>query len=266
MKKLGFLFPLLFILMFAVITPKFFSGSINAGTMLMFSGVLLLLLVLLRPKKSANKSAAAIAEEILGEFAGDAFGSDEALKQKFDAVLSDLGANLPKAAVSKLQKLAPLCTGKEEQYAVAMASAYAWKKQNNFRNAAREYNKAVVIHPTADLAYAIGDCHQRLGDLDKARDSYDFALELDPKNAKYPSSIATTYVGDGDYDTAMDYASDALALDESYPQALATMAICYGVKGETMMHKHYRKLASNNGYSESKISSTIDTLKKRDKR
>ena len=58
MKKLGFLFPLLFILMFAVITPKFFSGSINAGTMLMFSGALLLVLLLLRPKKSASKSAA----------------------------------------------------------------------------------------------------------------------------------------------------------------------------------------------------------------
>jgi len=264
MNKIGFLFPILFILMFALISPRVLSGTMSPSTMLLIAGGLIAVMLLFRPKKPATKSAQAVAKDVLDDFSTDAFANEEALGKKFYSALNDIGGNMPKSAVSKLEKLAPLCTGKKEQYAVAMATALAWKKQNKMHNAIREYNKAVVIHPTADLAYTIGDCHQRLGALDKARDSYDFAMELEPGNAKYPSCIATTYVGDGNYNRAIDFASDALDLDETYSQALATMAICYGMKDDSVMHRHYTRLAVDNGYSEQKILDTVKALKKRE--
>lgn len=263
MNKIGFLFPVLFILMFTLITPKVFSGAMSPATMLLIAGSLVAVMLLFRPKKGATKTAQAVAEDVLDDFSADAFADNEALGKKFYSALNDIGGNMPKSAVSKLEKLAPQCTGKKEQYAVAMATAHAWKVQKNFKNAIREYNKAVVIHPTADLAFTIGDCNQRLGNLDKARDSYDFAQELDSGNPKYPSCIATTYVGDGNYNAAIDYASNALDLDETYSQALATMAICYGMRDDAIMHKHYLKLAVENGYSEQKILDTVKALKKR---
>lgn len=266
MKKIGFLFPVLFILMFTLVTPRVFSGAITPSTMLLISGGLVVVMLLFRPKKAATKTAQAIADEILDEYCSDAFADDEALSRKFYSALNDIGGNMPKSAVSKLEKLETLCSGKKERYAVAVAAGYAWKKQNHFKNASREYNKAVVLYPNAPLAYTIGDCQQRLGYLDKARDSYEFALELDGTNPQYPSSIATTYVGDGDYDTAMDYAADALAIQETFPQALATMAICYGMRDNSLMHKHYLKLAIDNGYKEEKILDTIKALKKRENR
>lgn len=266
MKKFGFLFPLLFILLFTLITPRLFSGAISPRVMLLISGALIAVLLLSRPKKAATKSAKAIEEEALDAYCSDVFTGEDELSRKFHGALHDIGANMPKAAVAKLEKLAAQCPGKKEQYAIAMATAYAWKKQNNYKNASREYNKAVVIYPNAPLAYSIGDCQQRLGYLDKARDSYEFAIELDSTNPQYPSSIATTYVGDGDYDTAMDYAADALALQDTFPQALATMAICYGMREDNLMHKHYLNLAMENGYKEEKILDTIKALKKREHR
>ena len=247
MNKIGFLFPILFILMFTLITPRVFAGAMSPSTMVLMGGAILVVMMLFRPKKAATKTAQAVADEIMDDFSADAFDGDEVLRKKFYAALSDLGGNMPKGAVSKLQKLAPLCTGKKEQYAVAMATALCWKKQNNHKNAVREYNKAVIIHPSASLAFTIGDCYQRLGELDKARDSYEFAQELEP----------------GNYNAAMDYAAEALDLDETYAQALATMAICHGMQDDALMHRHYLKLAADNGYSEQKILYTVKALKKR---
>ena len=263
MKKLGFLFPILFVVLFTVVTPKIFSGALSPKTVVLMAAGVMAMMALMRPKKADTKSAQTVAEELLDSFSAEAFTEDEVLAKKFYSALNDIGGNMPKSAVTKLQKLAPQCIGKKEQYAVAMATALAWKQQRNYQNAAREYNKAIVLNPNPELAFIIGDCQQRIGHLDKARDSYEFAMELDGSNPKYPSVIATTYVGDGKYSTALDYASDALAIDETYSQALATMAICYGVMGNEDLYDHYRNQAVNNGYSESKIFDTVKALKKR---
>ena len=77
--------------------------------------------------------------------------------------------------------------------------------------------------------------------------------------------MGTACVGSGDYNAAIGYAQDALVLDEAFPQALATLAICYGMKNDALMHKHYLNLAIDNGYSQQKIEDTIKALKKRER-
>ncbi len=265
MKKIGFIFPILFILIFSLITPRMFSGQINPMSMLLISGGLVAVMLLFRPKKAPTKTADAVAEEVLDDYCADAFADNAELARKFQAALRDLGGNMPKSAVSRLEKLAPLCTGKKEQYAVAMAAARAWKAQNNYNNAIREYNKALVLNPTGSLAYAIGEAHQRLGNLDKARDSYEFAAELDPGKPQYFSSLATVHVANGNYRAAINTAEDVLALEETNASALATMAISYGMLGDSVLQELYTRQAVNNGYSEEKIRDTVKALKKREK-
>jgi len=264
MKKAGFfLVPVVFILMFTVVVPRVFSGGVSKSSIILICVAMLAALFLFRPKRPATKSAETIAKDILDDYCADAFSQEEALKSRFYAALNDIGGNCPKAAVAKLKKLELLCAGSREKYAVAVASALAYRNQQDLKSAIREYNKAVVLNPTAGLAYTIGECNQRLGYLEKARDSYEFACELDPENPQYYSVIGTTYVGSGDYDTAMDYAMDALERDGNYSQALATLSICYGMKDDSVMQRHYQRLAAENGYSESKIEDTIKALKKR---
>ena len=62
----------------------------------------------------------------------------------------------------------------------------------------------------------------RLSNLGKARDSYEFALVLDAL-----SRIATTYVADHDWHTALEYANQVIDKDENNASALATAAICH---------------------------------------
>lgn len=266
MKKFGFLLvPILVILLGSMLVPRLLASGVNSTTLVLLSLGLIAVLFLFRPKKAATKSAMQVADEILDDFCRDAFADNEALGRKFLSALNDIGSNLPKTASNKLSKMAPECTSDPQKYAVAMASAFSYRLSQDYKNVIREYNKAIVLNPTPYLAYSIGECNQRLGYLDKARDSYEFAQELDPKNPQYPSSLGTVCVGEGDYDAAMDYALDALELDEAFPQALATMAICYGMKNDALMHKHYLNKATENGYSQEKIESTIKALKKREK-
>jgi len=121
----------------------------------------------------------------------------------------------------------------------------------------------LTIYPTAEVAMDLGSCHQRLGELNKARDSYEFALDLDENFLDARSSIATTYVADGDYDSALEQAMLVLEKNENHASALATTAICYGLLNDPILSKRYQQLAVDNGYSEKKITETIAALKKR---
>lgn len=262
MKKFGFLVPILILFISAAVAPRILASNGNP-IMLIFVGIgMILLVTLIRPKKQATKTTMQVAEEVLDDFCKDAFAENDAVGTQFLAALNEIGKNMPKSAVVKLQKLEPQCTTDQQKYAVAMASAQAYLNSRDWKNLIREYNKAIVLNPTDTLAYKIGDCYQRLGRLDKARDSYEFAIELNPQNPQYVSSLGTLCVGEGDYDSAIDYALDALDLDPKFPQALATLAICYGVKRDSIMHKRYLELAVENGYSQEKIESTIKALKK----
>lgn len=266
MKKIGFMIgPILVIVLGMVLMPRLLAGGMNPSMLVLLGAGMIFLVAMIRPKKAPTKSLRQIEEEVLDDYCRDAFAADEALAKKFNGILTDISKNLPKTAAGKLQKLEAECTTDPQRYAVAQASAMTYRLTQDWKNVIRACNKAIVLNPTDKLAYSIGECNQRMGYLDKARDSYEFAQELDPKNPQYPSSLGTVCVGDGDYDTAIDYAQDALELDETFPQALATMAICYGMKNDSVMHKFYLEKAMSNGYSQEKIESTIKALKKREK-
>lgn len=100
----------------------------------------------------------------------------------------------------------------------------------------------------------------RLSNLGKARDSYEFALVLDAL-----SRIATTYVADHDWHTALEYANQVIDKDENNASALATATICHGLLNNDVMLKHYTEQAVENGYDRKKIKETISTLRKRSK-
>lgn len=264
MKKLVYLIPVILLLVFSMVGTRLFaSGSISPTTLLIVMIALFAVLMLVRPKSAGPKPASDVENKVRGDFAKDAFADDAQLNAKFQAALKEYRSNCPKAALSKLSKLVPQCRTDEEKYAVAMATALCQISVQNFKEAAKEYNRAVVLHPTADVAISIGSCHQRLGELSKAKDSYEFALDLEPDNAEARSSLATVYVANGDYATALEEAKLALEKDENLSSAMATAAICYGMMDDTLMRKHYTTLAVDHGYSEDKITQTISALKKR---
>lgn len=266
MKFLLMFVPVLIFLLFMRLgTGVLASGSVNPLLLIGISAVTMFVLVALRPKNKGSRTVSDLEKKARGDFAGDAFANEPQLEAKFLAAIKDYNGNMPKAALNKLTKLAPLCTGDKEIYAVAIATAQCHLIVGKPLPAIREYTKALTIHPTAEVAMELGSCHQRLGNLDKARDTYEFALDLDEDNLEALSRIATTYVADHEWETALEYANRVIDKDESNSSALATAAICYGLLDNPVMTKYYTEQAVENGYNRKKIEETIATLKKRSK-
>lgn len=264
MKKLLTFLPVVMLLAFVILGNKLLaSGTVNPITLIGIAAVMFVISILTKPKGRAPKAPSELEAQIRGEFAKDAFGDNLQLAAKFQAALKDYGSKMPKAALAKLQKLAPLCTTQEETYAVAMATGILCTELNKPKDAVREYVRALNIHQTPEVAIALGECYQRAGELRKAKDSYQFALDLEPGYTEARCKLATAYVADLQYNTALDHALLALEQDETQASALATAAICYGLLKDPEMSSHYTQLAVDQGYSRDKIVNTIDALKKR---
>ena len=263
MKFLTMLVPVLLLLVFMRFTSgALAAGSVNPLVLIGISAVFLIGLMFFRPKKNA-KPASDLEKKARGEFAKDAFADDPKLGALFQAAMNDYNSNMPKAATNKLTKLAGQCTGDKEVYAVAMATAQCHLVNGKPLPAIREYTRALNIHPSAEVALELGSCHQRLGNLDKARDSYEFAQDLDQDNLEARSRIATTYVADHEFAIALEHANMVLDRDEHHASALATAAICHGLLNDPVLCKYYTDQAVEHGYSRKKIEDTIFTLRKR---
>lgn len=261
MKKM---FPLIVFILVTVFGYKMVSaGTLSPIAFAAISGAIMIGMAFMRPKNAiTSKQNPEAITNALGDFAKDAFTDDSTQSAAFRAACKDFLGNLPKAAVAKLEKLRGECRDDVERYAVAMVSALAYITQNKYESAILEYNRAVVINPTSDLALTIGSCQQRIGELRKARDSYEFALELDPENVKARSAMATAWVASRKFDKALEHAELALELDNTNSSALATAAICYGIMGDEEQYSYYLAKATHYGYSRQKIEDTVKALKK----
>jgi len=238
------------------------SGTLHPSVMVLLMCALLMGLMLIRPKNTGSTQAPVKVAELLGEYGANAFTDDSPLSQEFRAAVTQLEGNMPKAALARLDKLAPQCRDNLEKYAVAIVSATICSRVGDYKRAVLEYDRAVVINPTSDIAMKTGACHQRLGQLKKARDSYEFAIDLDPWNIAAMSSLATAWVADRKYDKALEYAEMALEVEATNASALATCAICHGLLGNSQESQAYTEQAVREGYSRQKIQDTIRALKK----
>lgn len=264
MKKFVYFIPVLIFLLISIFGSRLLaSGTLSPKVLVLITALIIGLLVVFRPKTAAPKPVSNLEQKVRGDYAKDAFADNTQLNAKFQSAIKDYNTNCPKAALSKLTKLSSQCRKDEEIYAVSVLTAMCHLSVGKPKDAVREYTRALSLHPTSDLAHSLGSCQQRLGQLNKARDSYEFALDLDESNVEARSSLATSYVADGDYESALEQATLVLERNEKHASALATTAICYGLLNDPVMSKHYTKLAVENGYNEKKITDTISALKKR---
>lgn len=264
MKKNGLFFiPILIFLLVSLLGNRLIaSGILTPQIMVFMVPIVSVMLIMFRPKKQNTKPITDVFDKVMGDFAANAFSDDEKLSARFQSALKDYSGNMPKSAINKLTKLESSCRTDEEKYAVSMALALAYTTVQKYEDAIRAYNRAVVIHPTSQLAQTIGSLQQRMGELKKARDSYDFALELDPGNLEAHSSMATAWVASRKYDKALEHAMMALETNPNHASSLATAAICYGLTGEDELYAIYTDRAEKNGYSRKKIEETVKALKK----
>lgn len=266
MKK-SFILPILLIVLFGLFGSKLMGSFASNPIMLLLLPVIGFgMLMFTKPKKQGTAASADDALFLLGDFAKDAFTHDEKLQKQFSSAVANYIDGKPMAAANKLEKLRPLCKTDADTYSVCLLLGMIRASKGEYEIAIDLFNKSVILNPTTELAMEIGSAQQRIGELEKARDSYQFALDLDSGNIDARSALATAYVADGMFEEAIDEALLALEINENHASPLATCAICYGVLDDPLLCKHYTDKAVNNGYNADKISSTITALKRNFKR
>ena len=131
------MFPLLVFIAVTVFGYKMVSaGTLSPVAFAAISGAIMIGMAFLRPKNAiTSKQNPEAITNALGEYAKDAFSDDSKERTAFRAACKDFLANMPKAAVAKLEKLRGECRNDVERYAVAMVSALAYINQKKYERA-----------------------------------------------------------------------------------------------------------------------------------
>ena len=212
-----------------------------------------------REPRIANKKVTyqkAYAEHIQGAFADDA-----KLERVFYNAIHDYNRNKPSACIAKLEKLRKECRHTADIRAVTVFMALCYDDMGLYNQAVEFYKAALAIRGNSSLYSNMGLCYQHLGDVESAKDCYNQAISLDPKNSFAYNNLSATYFRQAEYEQALEYAKKALEADNNMPQALSTASICYGLLEDAENYQKYYRLAVANGYDGRRITATLQRLK-----
>ena len=114
--------------------------------------------------------------------------------------------------------------------------------------------------PNATLWSNLGLCRQRLGQFESAQDAYENAIQLNPKNPYVYNNLSALFFRDGDYESALEYAQQALEHNANMLPALKTAAVCCGVIGDEEGYAKYYRAAVANGADGKQLKALIQDL------
>ncbi len=193
--------------------------------------------------------------ENYGRHIGRAFIVPSKASKKFFAALEYYQYNQPAKLVDAMRNLESACTNNEERFAVAFFKAYGYDEMHSYANAAETYEKALLYREDSVAASNAGICYQKLGDYDKAIETYLFAIRIDPDNAYPYNNLAQLYIRKEDYKNALSYAEMAIERKENLSQAYSAMAIaCAMLDDENAFEEAARKYALYGGDKGSLVS------------
>ena len=99
-----------------------------------------------------------------------------------------------------------------------------------------------------------------MGNAEASEAAYLNAIKVDEKNAFAWNNLAGLYFRRSEYDQALEYSEQAIALDAKMPQALSAAAVCSGLLGKQEEYERYYRQAVSAGYDGQKIKNTIRSL------
>lgn len=224
---------------------------------LILAGVLL---ALLRPKRKHLSALKPLYQKTYAEFIQGAFADDPKLENKLMQAIRCYNENKPGKGISLLQKLRKECIRSADIYAVTVFQGLCYDDAKNYSAAADAYRQALAYRSNATLWSNLGLCLQRLGDPSAAQDAYENAIQLNPNNPYAYNNLSALFFREGDYESALEYAEQALEHNGQMVQALKTAAICCGVIGDDESYTKYYRAAVANGADGKQIKSLIQAL------
>ncbi|MFT6283960.1 MAG: type IV pilus assembly protein PilF [Arenicella sp.] len=121
-------------------------------------------------------------------------------------------------------------------------------KNGNFSQAKYNLDKALEFAPRlADANFAMAYYYQSVSELEKAENSYQFAMDLDPKNANIANSYGAFLCQNGDYEKAKKYFLKAINTSRyiSSAETYENLALCSRSQGQPEDAIEYLRSAVN---------------------
>jgi type IV pilus assembly protein PilF len=121
-------------------------------------------------------------------------------------------------------------------------------KNGNFSQAKFNLDKALEFAPRlADANFAMAYYYQSVSELEKAENSYQFAMDLDPKNANIANSYGAFLCQNGDYEKAKKYFLKAVNTSNyiSSAETYENLALCSRSQGQPEDAIEYLRSAVN---------------------
>lgn len=240
----------------------FVEKNLDSGN-LVKAGLILagILLSLLRPRKARYAgSKKVLYQKAYGEFIQGAFTDDSKLEKKFYSALHDYNNSKPQAGIKKLLELRKECQHTADIYAVTVFTGLCLDDLGLYDEAVNAYEDALRIRPNATLTSNLGLCYQRLGNLKQAEAAYKQSIGLDPNNPFVYNNIAAMHFHNADYETALDYAKQALDCNPNMKEALGLAAMCFALLGQEDEYKEYYRRAVAAGQDGQKLKAKIKSL------
>lgn len=264
MKALRFILPSLVIL--AVVGLLVYEGLIlrNLDSSNAVRGCLIIvgsvITMFKKPKQRPVANKKALYQKAYPEFIQEPFAEDPKLEKQFFQAVHDFNRNKPEAAIARLEKLRKSCQRTADLRAVTVFTALSMDDLGRYQESLALYDAARKIRDCSTLASNMGLCCHRLGRTEDAAKYYAEAIQLDSTNAFAHNNLSTLYFFQGDYESALNSARDALKYNAKMPQALSCAAICSKLLNQEEAYESYYRQAVAAGYDGDKIKQTIKAM------
>lgn len=239
------------------VTHELTTGDLTKG-ILVLVGIVLGWMKLGRKRSVGNKKA--VYSKAYAKFIGTAFDGEKKLEKKLYSAIDDFNTEKYTSGIKKLEKLLSQCEQSAQCYTVYVFMGLCYDNLHAYPQAIDAYKKALQLREDSTVASNLGTCCDAIGDYDSAAEFYLRAVRCDSTNPYPLNNLAQLYIKKGEYETALPYAQQALALKQNMVPALNAMTTCHTMLGNEEEAEQFFRRAVAAGSNAKALRAYIDSL------
>lgn len=140
------------------------------------------------------------------------------------------------------------------------------QKASGYLNSGRRPDALLIYHDVSKSAgsngavqFALGQLCEQFGDVDQAITHYNLAVEDEPDQPRYLSSLGIAHINSGDSRRALEILERALELDPAMTEVLHGLGVCYMRRGDYQTAAEYLEKARESNRSDASVLTNLVT-------